>query len=44
MEKSQEEKMNSLPFFTHSADLLPLNFGPDTDGFKILAFYLFCRP
>jgi hypothetical protein len=41
MEKFQEEKMNSLPFFIRSIDPTPLSFGQNSDGFEILAFNLF---
>ena len=44
MEKSQEEKMNYSPFFIHSIDPTQLNFGQNSDGFKILACNLFYRP
>jgi hypothetical protein len=44
MEKPLEEKGNSLPGFTHSTDLIPLNFGQNSDGFEILVRNLFCRP
>jgi len=43
MEKPQEGKRNSLPCFTHSTDLIPLNFGQNSDGFEILVCNLFCR-
>jgi len=44
MEKSQEEEMNSSPLFIHSTDITHLNYGQNTDGSKILACLLFCRP
>jgi len=43
MEKSQEVKVNSNPYFIHSIDPTPSNFGQNTDGFKILACHLFYR-
>jgi len=36
--------MNSSPFFIHSNDHIPLNFGQNLDGFEILALNLFCLP
>jgi hypothetical protein len=44
MEKPQVGKENSLPYFIHSTEAIPLNFGQNSDGFKILACHLFYRP
>ena len=44
MEKPQEVKMNSNTYFIHSTEPIPLNFGQNTDGFKILACHLVYRP
>jgi len=44
MEKFQEEKVHSNPYFVHFTNPIPLNFGQNSDGFKILAYNLFCRP
>jgi len=44
MEKPQEGKMNSFPFFIHFNDPTPLSFGQNSDGFEILVFHLFYRP
>lgn len=43
MVKFREEKMNYCPFFIHSIDPTPLDFGQNSDGFKILVFPLFYR-
>jgi len=41
MEKPQEVKVNSNPYFIHSTEPIPLNFGQNTDGFEILVCHLF---
>ena len=41
MEKFQEEKVHSNPYFTHSIDPTLLSFGLNTDGFEILVCHLF---
>jgi hypothetical protein len=41
MEKFQEEKVHSNPYFTHSIDPTRINFGQNSDGFEILVFHLF---
>ena len=43
MEKPQEVKVNSNPYFIHSTEPTPLNFGQNSDGFEILVCHLFCR-
>ena len=43
MEKPQEVKVNSNPYFIHSTDPTLLKFGQNSDGFEILVCNLFYR-
>jgi hypothetical protein len=43
MEKFQEEKVHSDPYFFHFKNSIPLNFGQNSDGFEILVLHLLCR-
>ena len=44
MEKPQEVKVNSNPYFIHSTEPIPLNFCQNTDGFEILVCPVSYRP